>query len=52
MMPVATPPNALVFGSKYLEISDMISCGVWLNLMSIPLIAMLMYYLLPLLWNL
>ena len=35
MLPVATPPNAVVFGSGYLRIPDMAKTGVWMNLFSI-----------------
>ncbi|MGH1362516.1 MAG: SLC13 family permease [Calditrichia bacterium] len=51
MLPVATPPNAVVFGSGYLEMPDMIRTGIWLNLLSILLISLLVYFLLPLLWG-
>ncbi len=51
MLPVATPPNAVVFGSGYLRIPDMMRAGVWMNLMSIVLITVFTYYLLPVLWN-
>ena len=51
MLPVATPPNAIVFGSGYLKISDMMRAGVWLNLISIALITLLVYFLLPVLWD-
>ena len=39
MLPVATPPNAIVFGSGYVSISQMLRGGIWLNLMSILLIS-------------
>lgn len=51
MMPVATPPNAVVFGSGQLKISDMMRAGLFMNLLSIFLISLLVYYLLPTLWN-
>lgn len=51
MLPVATPPNAVVFGSGYLRIPDMIRTGIWMNLFSILLITLIIYYLLPLLWQ-
>jgi sodium-dependent dicarboxylate transporter 2/3/5 len=51
MLPVATPPNAIVFGSGYLKISDMIRTGVWLNLISIVVLTLIIYFLLPILWG-
>jgi sodium-dependent dicarboxylate transporter 2/3/5 len=51
MLPVATPPNAVVFGSGYLQIKDMVKAGVWLNITSALLISLMVYYLLPILWN-
>ncbi|MEC9116255.1 MAG: SLC13 family permease, partial [Planctomycetota bacterium] len=38
MLPVATPPNAIVFGSGYLEIRSMVKAGIWLNLIGAVLI--------------
>ncbi|WP_419148083.1 SLC13 family permease [Pseudoalteromonas 'SMAR'] len=38
MMPVATPPNAIVFGSGEIEIKDMVRAGFALNLVAIALI--------------
>lgn len=52
MLPVATPPNAVVFGSGYLSIKDMVKTGVWMNITSIIILTAIVYFLLPLLWSL
>jgi sodium-dependent dicarboxylate transporter 2/3/5 len=44
MLPVATPPNALVFGSGYIRIKDMMRAGIFLNFVSIVLITVLLYF--------
>jgi sodium-dependent dicarboxylate transporter 2/3/5 len=51
MLPVATPPNAVVFGSNYLKISDMVRVGILMNIISIIIIFMMVYFVLPILWN-
>lgn len=52
MLPVATPPNAIVFGSKKLQMRDMIKTGIWLNFISILLIGLFVYFIMPLIWDL
>ena len=51
MLPVATPPNAVVFGSKILKIDDMIKKGFWMNLISIFILTAAVYWLLPIIWS-
>lgn len=52
MLPVATPPNAVVFGSGYLRIPDMVSKGFVMNLLSIIILTLFVYFVLPMLWDL
>lgn len=52
MLPVATAPNAVVFGSGFLEMKDMVKTGIWLNVISICLIVVIVYLLMPVLWDL
>jgi len=52
MLPVATPPNAVVFGSGYVSMSSMIRAGLGLNLISILLVTFWVFYLLPYFWAL
>lgn len=51
MLPVATPPNAVVFGSNYLKISDMVKVGLMMNIISIVIIILVVYFVLPLVWD-
>jgi solute carrier family 13 (sodium-dependent dicarboxylate transporter), member 2/3/5 len=45
MLPVATPPNAIVFGSGRIRIAQMIRTGWWLNLLAIALVTLVGYWL-------
>jgi sodium-dependent dicarboxylate transporter 2/3/5 len=51
MLPVATPPNAVVFGSGYLRMKDMVKAGFWLNIISILLVTIMVYFVLPWMWG-
>ncbi len=51
MLPVATAPNAVAFGSGYLQMKDMLRAGFLLNVVSIIVITIFLYFLLPVIWN-
>ncbi|ADI13962.1 SLC13 family permease [Truepera radiovictrix] len=51
MMPVATPPNAIVFAYDDLDIRDMIRAGLFMNLLSITVIFLAMLVLAPLVFG-
>ena len=51
MLPVATPPNAIVFGSGYLRIGEMIRAGLALNLVFAILLFAAANWWLPLIWG-
>jgi len=51
MLPVATPPNAVVFGSGYLRIPDMVRKGLAMNFISIIVVTAFVFFVLPVLWD-
>lgn len=51
MMPVGTPPNAIVFGTGLVRMPQMIRAGFWLNVSGILLITAITYFLIGPLLN-
>ena len=51
MLPVATPPNAVVFGSGYLKMTDMVKTGLVMNVISIVIVSLYVYFMLPIFWD-
>lgn len=47
MLPVGTPPNAMVFGSGRVTIPQMARAGIWMNLLMIALIGAAVQWLAP-----
>ena len=44
MLPVATPPNAIIFGSKRITVMQMARTGFLLNLIGIVIVTLITYY--------
>jgi sodium-dependent dicarboxylate transporter 2/3/5 len=47
MLPMATPPNAIVFASGEIEVNQMIKAGIVLNIISVIVIMLIWQFLLP-----
>jgi sodium-dependent dicarboxylate transporter 2/3/5 len=48
MLPISTPPNAIIFSSERLKIIDMVKPGIFLDFICIIIITLLSYFLLTL----
>ena len=48
MLPMATPPNAIVFASGYIKVSEMARVGVLLNFIAIGLLILMFQFVIPL----
>jgi len=44
MLPVATPPNAIIFGTKKIKISEMMRAGFILNMLGVLIVCLVMYF--------
>jgi sodium-dependent dicarboxylate transporter 2/3/5 len=44
MLPVATPPNAIIFGTNRIRVIDMVKTGFLLNMLSVIIITLVMYF--------
>jgi sodium-dependent dicarboxylate transporter 2/3/5 len=51
MLPVGTPPNAIMFATGRISITEMAKTGFWINLSALALIVGAIYFLLPLAWG-
>jgi sodium-dependent dicarboxylate transporter 2/3/5 len=51
MMPMGTPPNAIVFSSGFIRLKDMLKAGFVMNLISIAIITLFSWFLLPLIMS-
>jgi len=51
MLPVATPPNAIVYSSRAVGIEDMVRAGIWLNALFAVLVTLAAYLLLPIVFG-
>lgn len=47
MLPMATPPNAIVFASGYVKVNQMVRAGVLLNLIAVGLLILYYIYVIP-----
>jgi len=51
MLPVATPPNAIIYSSRRVTIMQMVKAGFYLNLIGSVLITAAIMILMPLVWS-
>ena len=47
MLPMATPPNAIVFASGYIRVHQMARAGVILNFIAVGLLILLFQFVIP-----
>ncbi len=47
MLPMATPPNAIVFASGYVKVSEMAKVGIFLNIIAVALLILMFQFIMP-----
>ena len=50
MLPMATPPNAIVFASGYVKVNQMVRAGIFLNLIAVGLLILYYLFVIPLIF--
>jgi sodium-dependent dicarboxylate transporter 2/3/5 len=50
MLPMATPPNAIVFASGHVHVNQMVKAGIYLNIVSVIVILAFMKWVIPFIW--
>ena len=50
MLPMATPPNAIVFASGYVKVNEMARVGIILNIIAVMLLVLMFQFVVPLLF--
>ncbi|WP_309868289.1 SLC13 family permease [Desmospora profundinema] len=51
MLPVGTPPNAIMFATGKVQITEMAKAGFWINLFALALVVITVYFFLPIAWG-
>jgi len=51
MLPAATPPNAIIFGTRRVTIAEMAKTGFWLNLIGAVVVMAAVYFLGTVIFN-
>ena len=44
MLPVATPPNAIIFGTNRIQVKEMVKTGILLNIAGVIIVTLIMYF--------
>lgn len=52
MLPVGTPPNAIIFATEKVRIIEMVRTGFVMNIIAATLITFVVYFLMPIFWHL